>query len=48
MKAVLQLDHGNRREHNLVLAVLLLDCRQEGTDWLGFPFGDDQNAGVQD
>ncbi len=48
VKTMLQLDHGNRRKHNLVLAVLLLECRQQNADWPGFPFGDDQDAGIQD
>jgi hypothetical protein len=47
MKAVFQLD-GDRREHHLILAVLLLECRQQAADWPGFAFGDDQNAGIQD
>jgi hypothetical protein len=47
MKAVFQLDHGDRREHNLNLAVLLLECRQQAADWPGFPFGDDQSAGIE-
>lgn len=46
MKAVFQLDHCDRREHNFVLAVLLLECRQQAADWLRFTFGTDQNAGI--
>jgi hypothetical protein len=34
MKAVFQLDYGNRRKHNLVLAVLLLKFRQQAADRL--------------
>ena len=45
MKAVLQFDHADRREHNLVFAVLLLECRQQAADWLGFTFGDAFLAG---
>ncbi len=48
MEAVFQLDHGYRREHNLVLAVLLLECREQAADRLRFPFGNDQYAGIQD
>jgi hypothetical protein len=48
MKAVFQFDHRNRREHNLVLTVMLLEGRQQADDWLRFSFGDDQSAGIQD
>lgn len=48
MKTVFQLDDGDRRKHDLVLAVPLLKFRQQAADRLCFPFGDDQNAGIQD
>jgi hypothetical protein len=48
MKTVFQLDHGNRRKHNLALAVLLLEFRQQAANRPRFPFGSEQNAGIQD
>jgi hypothetical protein len=44
MKMVFQIDHGNRRDHNLVLAVLLLESRQQAANWFGFPFGDEAGS----
>jgi hypothetical protein len=48
VKTVFQLDHGNRRKHNLVLSVSLSEFRQQVADRLRFTFGDDQNAGIRD
>jgi hypothetical protein len=45
---VFQLDYGYRGQHNFVLALLLLECRQQAADWLRLPFGGDQDAGIQD
>ncbi|MGB7759901.1 MAG: hypothetical protein WBL61_08735 [Bryobacteraceae bacterium] len=48
MQAVLQFNHGNRREHDLGFSALLFDRRKQAAYRFGFTLGDDQHTGIED